>query len=54
MILLLEINIRRGLSVNMDDRYVKSDGNKKIFYTDANILKGQSMSLKLPYFEINF
>ena len=54
MILLLQINIRDGISTVMGDRYVKSDGNKKILYVDANSLYGQSMSQALPYDEIKF
>ena len=38
MILLLENNIRGGISSVMGDRYVKSDENKKILYIDANNL----------------
>ena len=40
MILLIENNIRGGISVCMGDRYVKSDENKKILYIDANNLYG--------------
>ena len=43
MILLLENNIRGGISYVMKDRYVKSDRNKKILYMDANNLYGHSM-----------
>ena len=35
MILLIEIIIRGGISSVMDDRYVKTDGNKKTLYIDA-------------------
>ena len=52
MILLLENNIRGGISSVMGDRYVKSDENKKILYIDANNLYGHSMSEPLPYDEI--
>ena len=54
MILLLENNIRGGISSNMGDRYVKSDENKTILYIDANNLNGPSMSQPLPYDEIKF
>ena len=54
MILLLENNIRGGISSVMGDRYVQSDENKKILYIDANNLYGHSMSEPLPYDEIKF
>ena len=54
MILLLENNIRGGISSIMGDRYIKSDENKKILYIDANNLYGHSMSESLPYDEIKF
>ena len=54
MILLLENNIRRGISSVMADRYVKSDDNKKILYIDANNLHGHSMSQALPYDDVKF
>ena len=54
MILLLENNIRGGISSVMGDRYVKSDKNKKILYIGANNLYGHSMSEPLPYDEIKF
>ena len=54
MILLLENNIRGGISSVMGDRYVESNGDKKILYVDANILYGHSMSEPLPYDEIKF
>ena len=54
MILLLENNIRGGISSVMGDRYVKSDDNKKILYLDANNLFGHSMPQPLPYDEIRF
>ena len=54
MILLLENNIRGGVSSVMGDRYIKSDENKKILYIDANNLYGHSMSEPLPYDEIKF
>ena len=52
LILLLENNIRGGISSVMGDRYVKSDENKKILYIDATNLYGHSMSQFLPYDEI--
>ena len=54
MILLLENNIRGGISSVMGDRYIKSDENKKILYIDANNLYGHSMSKPLPDDEIKF
>ena len=52
LILLIENNIRGGISSVMGDRYVKSDGNKKILYADATNLYGHSMSQFLAYDEI--
>ena len=52
LILLIENNIRGGISSIMGDRYVKSDENKKILYIDATNLYGHSMSQFLPYDEI--
>ena len=54
MILLLENNIRGGISSVMGDRYVKSNENKKIYYKDAIDLYGWAMSEYLPYDEIKF
>ena len=54
MILLLENNIRGGISSIMGNRYIKSDKNKKILFIDANNLYGHSMSEPLPYDEIKF
>ena len=54
MILLLENNIRGGISSVMGDRYIQSDENKKILYIDANNLYGHSMSQPLPFDEIKF
>ena len=54
MILLLENIIRGGVSSVRVDRYVKSNGNKKIMYIDANNLYGHSVSQPLPYDEIIF
>ena len=47
MILLLENNIRGGISSVMGDRYLKSDENTKILYTDASNLYGYAMSQSL-------
>ena len=52
LILLIEKNIRGGISSVMGDRYVKSDENNKIIYADATNLYGHSMSQFLPYDEI--
>ena len=54
LILLIENNIRGGISSVMGDRYVKSDENKKILYIDATNLYGHSMSQMLLYDEIKF
>ena len=52
LILLLEQNIRGGISSVMGDRYVESDEDKSILYMDATNLYGHSMSQMLPYEEI--
>ena len=52
MILLIENNIRGGISSVMRDRYVKSDENNTVLYMDATNLYGLSMSQMLPYDEI--
>ena len=54
MILLLENNIRGGISSVMGDRYVQPDEKKKILYVDANNLCGHSMSQPLPLDELKF
>ena len=54
MILFLENILRGGISSVSSDRYVKSDGYKKILYSDANNLYGHSMSQSLPYDESKF
>ena len=54
LILLIENNVRGGVSLVMGDRYVKSDENKKITYMDATNLYGHSMSQMLPFDEIDF
>ena len=48
LLLLLENNIRGGISSVMGDRHVQSDENKQILYIDANNLKGWAMSQYLP------
>ena len=48
LLLLLENNIRGGISSVMGDRHVQSDENKQILYIDANILYGWAMSQYLP------
>ena len=54
MILLLENNIRGGISSVVGDRCVISDENKEMLYVAANNLYGHSMSEPLPYDEIKF
>ena len=49
MILLLEKNIRGGISSVIGDRYVRSDDNIRILYIDSNNLYGHSMSQTFPY-----
>ena len=53
MILLLENNIRGGISSVMGDRYIQSD-EKKILYINATNLYGDSMSQMLLYDEVKF
>ena len=47
-LLLLENNIRGGISSVMGDRFVESNENKQILYIDANNLYGWAMSQYLP------
>ena len=47
-ILLLENNIRGGISSVMGDRFVESNENKQILYIDASNLYGWAMSQYLP------
>ena len=54
MILVLENNIRGGISSVLGHRYVKSDENKKILNIDANNLYSHSVSQPLPYDKIKF
>ena len=53
LILLLENNLRGGISSVIGDRHVKLDENKKILYIDANILYGWAMSQSLPSMKLN-
>ena len=46
--LLLENNIRGGISSVMGDRFVESNENKQISYIDANNLYGWALSQYLP------
>ena len=48
LLLLLENNIRGGISSVMGDRHVQSDENKQILEIDANNLYGWAMSQYLP------
>ena len=48
LLLLLENNIRGGISSVMGNRHVQSDENKQILYIDANNLNGWAMSQYLP------
>ena len=50
--LILKTNNRAVISSVMGDRYVVSDGNKKIIYVDSNNLYAHSMSQVLPHDEI--
>ena len=47
LLLLLEKNIRGGISIVMGDRHVVLDVNKQIHYIDANNLYGWAMSQPL-------
>ena len=48
LLLLLENNIRGGISSVMGPRYIESDENTKLLYIDANNLYGWAMSHYLP------
>ena len=48
LLLLLENNIRGGISSVMGHRFVESNENKHILYIDANNLYGWAMSHYLP------
>ena len=52
MILLLEKIVTGVRGSIMGDRYVKSDGNIKILFFDANNFYGWAMGESLPYVEI--
>ena len=52
MVLLLENNIRGGVSSVIGDRYIQSDETNEILYVDATNLYGHSVSQMLPYDEI--
>ena len=52
LILLVENNIRGGISSVMGDRYIKSDEDNSILYIDDTNLYGHSMPQMLPYDEI--
>ena len=53
-ILLLEDNIRGGISSVMGDGYVNLNETKKILFNDAKNLYAPSMSQLLPYDENKF
>ena len=53
MILLLENNIRGGVSTVMGDRFIKSDEHKKILYIDASNQYGLSMSQHYLMMKLN-
>ena len=48
LLLLLENNIRGGISSVMGPRFIESDENTKLLYIDANNLYGWAMSQYLP------
>ena len=52
LILLLENNVRGGISSVMGDRYAISDEKIKLIYMDATNIYGHSMSQMLPYDEV--
>ena len=54
MILLLENNIRGGISSVMGDRFIKSNEKEKILYIDANNIYDHSMSQPLTFDGIKF
>ena len=54
MILLLENNLRGGISSVIGDRYVQPDKYKRILYVEPNNLCGWALSENIPYDEIKF
>ena len=48
-ILLFETIIRGGIGIVLVDRYVESDGNKKISFIEANNLYASVMIQSLPF-----
>ena len=52
LILILEKNIRGGVSSVMGDRYVNSNDNENILCFDAKSFNGWGLSQMLPYDEI--
>ena len=48
LLLLLENNIRGGISSVLGPRYIESDENTKLLYINANNLYGWAMSQYLP------
>ena len=48
LLLLLENNIRGGISSVMGPRFIESNENTKLLYIDANNLYGWAMSQYLP------
>ena len=48
LLLLIENNIRGGISIVMGDRSIESDENTNLLYIDANNLYGWAMSQYLP------
>ena len=48
LLLLLESNIRGGISSVMGPRYIESDENTQLLYIDANNVYGWALSQYLP------
>ena len=53
LILLFQSNIRGGISLVIEDGYVKTEYPKKMLYIDANTLYGLSMSQPLHMMKLN-